>query len=317
MRGRITRRGFLESAIALGLGAAAAGGAGKLLAAEPHLNFPRIPRERLAVTSYPFRAYIESPTNHARDPRLPGMDLKDFAAMVAEKFDVHNINPLSNHLSSTAPAYLDAFRAAVAKAGSHMVGLGLEGATFWDSDPARRSAAVEYGKKWIDIAKTLGSPSVRQHLRGSHGAKPNLDLAAQSLGRLAEYGAKHNMVVNLENDSLVNENPFFIVQVITKVQNPYLRALPDFGNSRRGETAAYNQRAVTAMFKHAFNMSHVKDAIRGEGGQIYKIDVAKIFAIARASGYRGYFSMEWDTGAGLNPFQGTARLVEESLKFME
>lgn len=312
----VSRRRFLESAAAAALGGAVAAGAGKLLGAQPHLKFPRIPRERLAVTSYPFRAYIESLTNHARDPHVPGMDLKEFAAMVAEKFDVHNINPLSNHLSSTTPAYLDSFRAAVAKAGSHMVGLGLEGATFWDPDPARRDAAVAYGKKWIDIAKVLGSPSVRQHMRGSHGAKPNVELAAKSLGQLADYGAKRSMVVNLENDSAVNENPFFIVKVIGIVANPYLRALPDFGNSRRGKDAAYNQRAVAAMFKHAFNMSHVKDALGGEGGVIYKIDVAKLFAIARASGYRGYFSMEWDTGAGLDPYQGTARLVEESLKYM-
>lgn len=316
MTTRISRRTFFESAAAAALGGAVAAGAGELLGAQPHLKFPRIPRERLAVTSYPFRAYIESPTNRERDPQLPGMDLKEFAAMVAEKFGVHNINPLSNHLSSTAPAYLDAFRAAVAKAGSHMVGLGLEGATFWDTDPARRDAAVAYGRKWIDIAKVLGSPSVRQHMRGSHGVKPNVELASKSLGRLADYGATRNIVVNLENDSAVNENPFFIVKVIGTVANPYLRALPDFGNSRRGEDAAYNQRAVTAMFKYAFSMSHVKDALGGKGGVLYKIDVAKLFAIARASGYRGYFSMEWDTGAGLDPYRGTARLVEESLKYM-
>ncbi|MGH9395430.1 MAG: sugar phosphate isomerase/epimerase family protein [Terriglobia bacterium] len=316
MNKKLSRREFLGSSVAFGLSAVVAGRAGKLLASEPHLQFPSQPRNRLSVTSYPFRAYIESQTNHARDKSLPGMDLKDFAAMVAEKFDVHNINPLSNHLSSTTPAYLDEFRASVAKAGSYLVGLGLEGASFWDPDPARRGAAVAYGKKWIDIAAVLGSPSVRQHLHGSHHAPPNLDLAAESLGRMADYGAKKNVVVNLENDSAVNENPFFIVKVIEKAANPYLRALPDFGNSIRGEDAAYNQRAVTQMFKHAFNMSHVKDALRGEGGMVYKIDVAKLFAIARASGYRGYFSMEWDTGAGADPYQGTARLVEESLKYM-
>ncbi|MGH9404270.1 MAG: sugar phosphate isomerase/epimerase family protein [Terriglobia bacterium] len=313
MKSGLSRREFLITA---GAFAAAAGAARRLIAAEPHLRFPSGRRERLAVTSYPFRAFIESPTNRARDARLPGMDLNDFAAMVAQKFDVHNINPLSNHLSSTAPAYLDGFRDAVAKAGSHMVGLGLEGAAFWDADPARRDAAVAYGKKWIDIAKALGAPSVRQHLRGSRGAKPNLDLAAGSLGRLADYGAKRNIVVNLENDSLRTENPFFIVSVIGKVQNPYLRALPDFGNCRRGEDAAYNRRAVAAMFQHAFDMSHVKDALRGRDGTLEAIDVAKLFAIARASGYRGYFSMEWDTGAGADPYKGTARLIEESLKYM-
>ncbi|MGH9434383.1 MAG: sugar phosphate isomerase/epimerase family protein [Terriglobia bacterium] len=316
MNKQCSRREFLERSAAFALGVGVASRAGTLLADDPHLRFPSGRRDRLAVTSYPFRAFIESPTNPARDKSKPGIDLKDFAAMVAEKFDVHNINPLSNHLSSTTPSYLDGFRAAVAKAGSHLVGLGLGGAPFWDPDPAKCEAAVAYGKKWIDIAGVLGSPSVRQHLRGSHGTQPNVDLAAKNLGRLADYGARKNLVINLENDSPVNENPFFIVKVIEKVGNPYLRALPDFGNSIRGEDQAYNQRAVAQMFKHVFNMSHVKDALKGSGDKVYKIDVAKLFAIARASNYRGYFSMEWDTGAGADPYKGTRRLIEETMKYM-
>lgn len=316
MSTKLSRRKFLQSSALLGLGAAVAGGESVLLAKEPELQFPTGRRDRLAVTSYPFRAYIESPTNHARDKSKPGMDLKDFAAMVVEKFDVHNINPLGDHLSSISSSYLDEFRAAVAKAGSHMVGLGLGGATFWDPHPARRKTAIAYGRKWIDIAVILGSPSVRQHLQGSSGVKPNVDLAAKSLGQLADYGAKKNVVVNLENDSAENENPFFIVKVIEKVGNPYLRALPDMGNSIRGHDAAYNQRAVTQMFEHAFNMSHVKDELRTRDGAVYKIDLPKLFAIARAKHYRGYFSMEWDTAAGLDPYRGTERLIKETLKYM-
>jgi sugar phosphate isomerase/epimerase len=294
---------------------AAPGRPGGLPVAEPRLRFPTAPRQRLAVTSYPFRAWIESPTNRDRDPGKPGMDLLDFAAMVVKRFGVHNINPLSAHFRSTDPAYLEKFTMAVAKAGSHMVDLGLGGAHFWDPDPSRVRAALDYGKKWIDIAVVVGSPSVRQHLSGSPGIRPNVAHAAENLGRLADYGAKKNIVVNLENDDPRNENPFFIVSVIEKAGNPYLRALPDFGNSIRGHDAAYNQRAVAGMFQHAFNMSHVKDTVAGDDGKIYKINVARMFHIAKASGYRGYFSMEWEDRSG-DPFQGTERLVRESLKYL-
>src|SRR5579864_6141859 len=67
---------------------------------EPHISFPSAPRDRISVTSYPFRAYIESPTNHERDRSLPGMDLTDFAAEVVKKFNVHNIEPHSRHFRS-------------------------------------------------------------------------------------------------------------------------------------------------------------------------------------------------------------------------
>jgi sugar phosphate isomerase/epimerase len=122
--------------------------------------------------------------------------------------------------------------------------------------------------------------------------------------------------VNLENDSPGSEDPFFIVEVLGKVNHPYLRALPDFGNSIRGHNAAYNHRAVDAMFKHAFNMSHVKDVLRTKDGEVYRVDVAGMFAVARANSYQGYFSMEFDTAAG-EPFEGTANLVKQSLQYME
>lgn len=284
-------------------------------AQEPHLLFPTLPRERLAVTSYPFRKLIESPTNRERDPKEPGMDLKDFAQMIASKFGIHNINPLADHFASTDPSYLESFRKAVASAGSHMVDLGLSGRKFWDPDPAQRQAAFDYGKRWIDIAVVVGSPSVRQHLGGSHGVKPDVDLGAQTLGKLADYGGTKNILVLLENDSAVNEDPFLIVNLIEKVGNPYLRALPDFGNSLQGGDADFNERGVTAMFQHAYSMCHVKDAVIGKGGEVYKVDLAKMFSIAKASGYQAYFSMEFETRLA-DPFTGTAQLMDETLKYL-
>jgi hypothetical protein len=46
-----------------------------------------------------------------------------------------------------------------------------------------------------------------------------------------EYAAAKNIVVTLENDNPVDSDPFFMVQVIEKVNSPSLRALPDFGNT--------------------------------------------------------------------------------------
>ena len=68
---------------------------------------------------------------------------------------------------------------------------------------------------------------------------------------------------------------------------------------------------MRAMFAHAYNISHVKDS-EMEGAKVYRVDVARTFKIARDSGYRGYFSMEWE-GAG-SPYDGTSKLIEMSLK---
>jgi len=302
----LSRRHFLKTS--------AVGGATALFGAEPRLEFPAKPRERLALTSWPFRRMMETPDNTARDRSLPGIDAKDFAAMAVKRFGIYNINPLTAHFRSTDPAYLEELRNAVAKAGSHIVDLGHGGRPFYHPDREKRQASIEFGKKGVDIALAIGSPSVRQHVNGAPG-KANVDLAAESLGELAAYGEKKNIVINLENDAPVSESPFFLVAVIEKVASPYLRALPDFANSMNlGRGAEENYRGVAAMFRHVFNMAHVKSAYVDDKGQMQAVDLERLFGIAREAGYRGYFSMEAEMPG--DPFVNTAKLVEETLKYL-
>jgi sugar phosphate isomerase/epimerase len=280
----------------------------------PYLEFPTRPRERLAVTSWPFREYIQSPANRGRKLSVPSMDMKEFPAMVVERFAIYHVNPLLSHFASTDPAYLESFRVAVTRARSHIVDLGLPGRTFATSDTTIAEAAVQEGCKWIDIAAAIGSPSVRQHLSARQGQRADLDAAAIHLARLADYGEKRNVVINLENDDPTAEDPFFIVSAVEKVNNAYLRALPDFGNSIAKYGEEGNERAVAAMLKQAFNMCHVKGAVQLDGKN-YHVNLSRMFAIARQNSYRGYFSMEFDTNGG-DPFTGTTKLIDETLHYL-
>jgi len=308
LREDLSRRSFLVTSLA-------AAGAATLRAVEPHVDFPAKPRDRLAVTSWPFRAYMEAPGNHDRDGSKPGMDARDFAAMAVERFGIHNINPLTGHFSSTDPAYLEQLRNAVAKAGSHIVDLGHGGRAFYHPDKAKRQAAVDYGKKGVDMAVLVGSPSLRQHINAAPGAKEDVNLTADTLSELAAYGEKKNIVINLENDAPVGEGPFFLVAVMEKVRSPYLRGLPDFANSMNPSgDAELNYKGVTAMFRHAFNMAHVKTAYAGENGKVYEVDLARLFGIAKKAGYRGYFSMEADMPG--DPFVNTQNLVQATLQYL-
>lgn len=311
-----SRRNFLKHSSALAAGAAALGCSPHLLGAEPKLQFPTAPRERLAVGSWPFRMFIEAPENKwARDAKLPGMDLKDFGAMVVKKLGVRNIEPLSFHFRSTDAAYLREFREATEKAGARVINLPVDSpASFYDPDPGKRGQAVEVTKHWIDIAATVGSPSIRRNLAGPQNAKPDVGRTVESLKEVAHYGAGKNVIINLENDNNFTEDPFFLVEVIEKVNNPYLHALPDFCNSMLTHDQEFNNRALTALFKHAYSIAHVKDSEVGDGGKLFTVDVAKCFAIAKASGYRGYFSMEWE-GQG-EPYAGTQKLIDLTLKYL-
>ena len=282
---------------------------------EPHINFPTDPRERIAVASWPFRAYIDSPTNEERQPGLPGMDLKDFGAHIVAKFNVRNIEPYNWHFSSTDERYLESFRTALTKSNARTVNIAVDGRdSFYDPSDATQAKAVDFAKKWIDVAVAIGSPSIRAHNARVKDQPPDLQRTVDSLNRVADYGAQRNVVVNLENDDRISEDPFFLVKVIEAVKSPYLRALPDFANSMQTGDAGFNYRAVAAMFGHAYCICHVKDGETPEDGKPFIVDLAKTFGILKSAGYRGYCSIEFDGQA--DPHEPTAKLVQAAIRYL-
>ena len=311
-----TRRRFLEQAAGSAAGAVVwpelFAGMGTALTADagPSVRFPTAARERLAIASYPFREFIAS----REDKSVGGkMELKDFAAHAGAKFNIKKIEPWSPHFRSLEKPFLDELYAAVTKAGGAIVDIAVDGEhSPYAMDAAERDRAVADSKQWIDVAVTIGSPSVRTHIPAAKDSKPDVERTAESLKRVAEYGASKNVVVHLENDDPITEDPFFIVKVIEKVNSSWLHALPDFGNSVAAHDDDYAYKGVDGMFAHAYGISHVKEIEAGEQGKIAHVDLAKTFGIAKQHGYKGYFSMEWDSPG--DPYAGTTGLIEKTLK---
>jgi sugar phosphate isomerase/epimerase len=286
----------------------------------PAVHFPSVARERVAVAAYPFREFIvgwkgwdgKSPSSI---PVAQQIELKDFAAHVAEKFNVHKIEPWGPIFPSTDPKYLEQFRAAVEKAHSAVVDIAVDGRfSQYSSDSAERERAVASSKEWVDVGAALGSPSIRTHIEGAQDSKADVGRAADTLQRVADYAAKKNVVVHLENDNPVSEDPFFIVQLIDKVNSPWLRALPDFGNTLSAHDEDYAYRAIDAMFAHAYGICHVKDGEVNEQGKAVHVDLARTFGILKKRGYKGYCSIEYDAPG--DPYKATAELVEKTVAFL-
>jgi sugar phosphate isomerase/epimerase len=287
---------------------------------EPSVKFPTVARDRVSVAAYPFREFIVGwkgwdGKTPSKVPASQQMELKDFAAHVAEKFNVHRIEPWSPIFPSTDAKYLEQFRAAVERAHSAVVDIAVDGGhSQYAMDKAERERAVKASNEWVDVGAALGSPSIRTHIDDAKDSKPDVARAADTLARVAEYGAKKNVVVHLENDNPVSEDPFFIVQVIEKVNSPWLRALPDFGNSLAAHDQGFSDRALEAMFAHAYGICHVKEGEVDDQGKASHVDLARTFAILKKHDYKGYCSIEYDAPG--DPYKPTAELVEQTVKFL-
>jgi sugar phosphate isomerase/epimerase len=311
--GKTTRREFLAQSSIVASGACLVPALSlSATSSQPAVKFPSQPRERVAIASYPFREYIAGAEHKSGNPT---MELKDFAAHVVESFQVHKIEPWSAHFPSTDAKYLEQFRESVKKAGAGVANIAVDGEESpYAADRAEREKAIAFRKHWVDVAVAIGSPSVRTNIPTAKDAKPDVDRLTESLLRVVEYAAGKNMVVHLENDNPVSEDPFFLVQVIEKVNSPWLHALPDFGNTLNAHDEDYAYRAIDAMFAHAYGICHVKDGEVDQQGKATHVDLARTFGILKKHGYKGYCSIEYDSPG--DPYKVTAELVEKTVGFL-
>jgi sugar phosphate isomerase/epimerase len=308
----ITRREFLAQSAA----AAAAAMAYPAIPAmashsAPHLQFPTQPRERIAVASYPFREFIVKPGEAASGK----IELKDFAAHVVAKFNVNKIEPWTGHFPASDPAYLEQFRTSVEKAKASIANMAVDGEhSPYAADAGERDQAIAFSKRWVDAAAMLGAHSIRTNIPEAKDSKPDVERAAASLARVAEYASTKGVVVNLENDNPASEDPFFLVAVIEKVNSPWLHALPDFANTLANFDADHAYRGIDAMFGRAYSICHVKQMEEGRDGKLVHVDMAKTFGFLKQQGYKGYLSMEFDSPG--DPYAGTKDLIEKTLQYL-
>jgi sugar phosphate isomerase/epimerase len=280
--------------------------------AGPSVHFSDQPSERISVSSYPFREFI-SGQHDDKSVASPKIPLKDFAAHVRAKFNIRKIEPWSEQFLSLEPGYLDEIRSAASKAGSSFADIAADGDnSIYSPDPVERQESIRFGKTWIDVAARLGSPSVRINIAAAKNTLPDATRVAEGLKPIAEYAASKNIVVHLENDNPVSENPFFVVSVLERINSPWLHALPDFGNSLAALPAEDAYRALDQMFAQAYAISHVKDTTTTPANVVVRVDMERIFGFAKKHNYKGVFSMEWETAGDV--YAGTAKLIAITLK---
>ena len=201
-----------------------------------------------------------------------------------------------------------------------------------DPDPIARTKAVENHYKWAEAAKLLGCHSIRvnayltESLHGTllgdystTGSYENqINLAADGLRRLTEYGDTLGINTIVENHGGLSSNGQWLAAVMEKVDHPRVGTLPDFGNFRiQGEEWYDRYKGVEELMPYAKAVSAKSHDFDSQGNEI-NTDYYKMMNIVLDAGYSGYVGIEYegsklDEMAGIQATKDLLEKVRDSL----
>jgi sugar phosphate isomerase/epimerase len=165
-----------------------------------------------------------------------------------------------------------------------------------DPDDAARTKAVENHHQWVEAAKFLGCHSIRVNAASRGSRDEQVKLAADGLRKLAEYGAKHDINVIVENHGGWSSNGAWLAEVMKTVDLPNCGTLPDFGNFQTGPDEWYDRyKGVAELMPFAKGVSAKSHEFDAEGNEV-RSDYRKLVKIVLDAGYHGYIGVEWEGG---------------------
>jgi L-ribulose-5-phosphate 3-epimerase len=176
-----------------------------------------------------------------------------------------------------------------------------------DPDDKARTKAVENHYPWAEAAKRLGCHSIRVNAASKGSFEEQQKLAADGLGRLAEFAAQMELAVIVENHGGLSSNGAWLAGVIEKVGRPNCGTLPDFGNF-----SDYDRyQGVAELMPFAKGVSAKSHEFDAEGNEV-RTDYRRMLKIVLDAGYHGWVGVEYE-GSKLPEAEGiaaTKRLLE-------
>lgn len=201
-------------------------------------------------------------------------------------------------------------------------------------------AEVERICRKIDIAEILGAKVMRhdaawgmpEDLKKSAGFEQILPILADGCRRITEYAQSKGIVTCIENHGFFCQDSERVEKIITNVGNPNFGVLLDVGNfCCVDENSAYAAGRLAPYIKHVHAKDfHIKSGnglnpgkgfFKSRGGNYLRgsiighgdIPVMQCISIAKASGYDGYVSIEFE---GLENCLDGIKIGLENLKKM-
>jgi len=174
-------------------------------------------------------------------------------------------------------------------------------------DAAARTKAIERHFPWVEAAKRLGCHAIRVNAASEGTFEEQQKLAADGLGRLADYAGQMGMNVIVENHGGLSSNGDWLAGVMRRVGRPNCGTLPDFGNFHDYD----RYRGVEELMPFAKGVSAKSHEFDDAGNEV-RTDYERMLRLVVAAGYRGWVGIEYEGTALPEPdgIRATKKLLE-------
>jgi sugar phosphate isomerase/epimerase len=141
----------------------------------------------------------------------------------------------------------------------------------------------------MDRAAAVGAPTLRANTGGGPPEAWDVNRTADSFRQLAQYGRKIGVKILVENHIGYSADIDKVVAIIKTVNDPYCRAICDWGNSPSNEGRV---NALSKLFQY-LELVSAKQLDFDENNRHVNYDVVPIIKATEASGYKGIYSIEF------------------------
>ena len=239
-------------------------------------------RLRTAICAYSFREQLQKGT----------LRYEDLVPMAVDN-EVDGLDLTVYWFPSTDASFLLPLKRMAYRQGVEIYSISVRTNMCQPTAELRDKELVEL-RKWVDVAATLGAG----HIRVFGGTVPKVaseDEAAKwvvdVLSRGAMYAGQKGVILGLENHGGITARAKRIVEIVKKVDSPWVAVNLDTGNF---ESDAYQQ--IAEILPFAANVQFKAD-IRTAGGRQEPADWDRLTKMLADGGYRGYLALEYEEKA--------------------
>ena len=249
------------------------------LAAVPAARANGKGRLKSAICAYSFRDQLAKKT----------MTYDDLVRMAVD-LDVDGLDLTVYWFPDTSDAFLLPLKRLAYKSGVEIYSISVRTNM---CQPTAELQAKELAdiRKWIDAAAKLGAG----HIRVFGGTVPKANTEDEAAGwvvsvlkRASEHAARSGVILGLENHGGITDWADRIVEIVRKVDSPWVGVNLDTGNFKRDSYAQCEK-----LVPYAVNVQ-LKVEVRDAEGKEQPSDWPRFLKMLNAGGYKGYVALEYE-----------------------